>query len=80
MLNYLGLNIPLILIESFGAALATVTREDWQAAFLDGGAGGLIGAALSPAKGFGKFCLVIVRHSDTLCVRTSVFSRTSDGT
>ena len=55
-----GLNIPLILIESLGAGLATVTRPDWQDAFASGGVGGLIGASLSPVGGFGKFCLVIV--------------------
>ncbi|GJJ09156.1 hypothetical protein Clacol_003378 [Clathrus columnatus] len=63
LLNFLGLNIPLILVESLGAGLATVTREDWQTAFTDGGVGGLIGASLSPAKGFGKFCLVLTALS-----------------
>ena len=61
----LGLNIPLILIESLGAGLSTVARPDWRAAFESGGVGGLIGAALSPLGGFGKFCLVIV--SDANC-------------
>jgi hypothetical protein len=54
----LGLNTPLILIESLGAGMATV--PDWQAAFTSGGTGGLLGAALSSTGGFGKFCLVIV--------------------
>ncbi|KAF8488734.1 permease for cytosine/purines, uracil, thiamine, allantoin-domain-containing protein [Gautieria morchelliformis] len=61
LLNYIGLNTPLILIESLGAGMATVT--DWQAAFSSGGTGGLLGAALSPTGGFGKFCLVILALS-----------------
>ncbi|KAF8591678.1 hypothetical protein K439DRAFT_1644055 [Ramaria rubella] len=63
LLNYIGLNTPLILIESLGAGMATVTRQDWQDAFTSGGVGGLIGASLSPAGGFGKFCLVIMALS-----------------
>ncbi|KAF8522748.1 permease for cytosine/purines, uracil, thiamine, allantoin-domain-containing protein [Hysterangium stoloniferum] len=62
-LNYIGLNLPLILVECLGAGMATVTRQDWQDAFTSGGVGGLIGATLSPAKGFGKFCLVLTALS-----------------
>lgn len=56
----LGLNIPLILIESLGAGLATITEPGWAEANAANGVGGLLGIALSPAKGFGKFCLVVV--------------------
>lgn len=59
-LTYIGLNLPCILIECLGAAAATVSREDWQAQYTDGGVGGLLGATLSPAGGFGKFLLVLL--------------------
>ena len=65
-LDRAGLNLPLILIESLGAGLATVTRQDWQDAFQSGGTGGLLGATLSSTGGFGKFCLVIVRPESIL--------------
>lgn len=57
-----GLNTPLILIESLGAGMVTVTQQDWQDAFSSGGVGGLLGASLSSTGGFGQFCLVIVRY------------------
>jgi len=60
ILTYIGLNIPCILLESLGAALTTVTRQDWQQRYIDGGVGGLLGASLSPAGGFGQFLLVIL--------------------
>ncbi|TDL19282.1 hypothetical protein BD410DRAFT_774153 [Rickenella mellea] len=62
-LTYAGLNIPCILIECLGAAMTTVTREDWQQEFTDGGVGGLLGASLSRAGGFGKFLLVLLALS-----------------
>lgn len=43
--------------------MTTVTRQDWQAQFADGGVGGLLGASLSPAGGFGKFLLVLLALS-----------------
>jgi hypothetical protein len=68
-LYHAGLNTPLILIESLGAGMATLTRQDWQDAFLSGGTGGLLGASLSSTGGFGKFCLVIVRRTNTFLAR-----------
>lgn len=62
-LTYFGLNLPCILIEALGAAEATVTRADWQQQYADGGVGGLLGASLSPAGGFGKFLLVLLALS-----------------
>ncbi|KZS93398.1 hypothetical protein SISNIDRAFT_485652 [Sistotremastrum niveocremeum HHB9708] len=63
VLTYLGLNIPCIALECLGAALTTVTRQDWQQRYTDGGVGGLLGAALSPAGGFGQFLLVLLALS-----------------
>lgn len=42
---------------------ATVNNPDWLAAYNDGSVGGLIGAVLAPAHGFGKFCLVLLAFS-----------------
>jgi len=60
--TYAGLNVPLILVESLGAAcMSTFTaRPDYQAAYEADGVGGLLRACLSPAGGFGDFCVVIV--------------------
>lgn len=49
-----GLNIPLILIESLGAAYMT-TLPARQAKYNEDGVGGLIAAGLSPLSGFGQF-------------------------
>jgi hypothetical protein len=46
-----------------GAALTTVTRQDWQQRYTDGGVGGLLGASLNPAGGFGQFLLVVLALS-----------------
>lgn len=62
-LTYAGLNLPCILIQCLGAGAATVTREDWQAQYTEGGVGGLLMATLSPAGGFGRFCQVILALS-----------------
>jgi len=63
ILTYLGLNVPCIGYEILGAALTTVTRQDWQQRYKDGSVGGLLGAALSPAGGFGQFLLVLLALS-----------------
>lgn len=42
---------------------ATVNDPAWAAAYKNGSIGGLIGQALSPVGGFGKFCLVLLAFS-----------------
>jgi purine-cytosine permease-like protein len=39
---------------------ATTANTDWLNAYNTGSVGGLIGEALAPAGGFGKFCLVLL--------------------
>lgn len=60
--TYVGLNVPLILIETLGAAYITTldNKPTWAAAYDANGVGGLIAAGLSPLGGFGHFltCLM----------------------
>jgi purine-cytosine permease-like protein len=42
---------------------ATTVNTDWATAYANGSVGGLIGAVLAPAGGFGKFCLVLLAFS-----------------
>ena len=74
--TYLGLFLSLILtewlgicipcpIDAIGAACmaATIKNPDWADAYTHGSVGGLLGAVLSPLRGFGKFCLVLLAFS-----------------
>ncbi|KAG8989788.1 purine-cytosine permease [Tulasnella sp. JGI-2019a] len=63
--TYVGLNVPLILVEFLGAAMMSTFTEKttWGDDYTDGGLGGLLGAPLSPLGGFGKFLLVLLALS-----------------
>ncbi|KAI0952236.1 hypothetical protein AcW1_004395 [Taiwanofungus camphoratus] len=64
--TYVGLNIPLILIEVLGAAAMTTfgNKPAWAQAYADNSVGGLLGAGLvGPMGGFGRFLLVILSLS-----------------
>ncbi|KAJ5233040.1 Purine-cytosine permease fcyB [Penicillium chermesinum] len=66
--TWLGLIVPLLFTEFLGIAVYTATAlNDGHNKYMDGylasGNGGLLGAALSPLGGFGKFCLVILALS-----------------
>ncbi|KZT12599.1 uncharacterized protein LAESUDRAFT_7689 [Laetiporus sulphureus 93-53] len=64
--TYLGLNIPLILVETLGAAAMTTlaAKSTWEDAYNENSVGGLIGAGLTgPMHGFGGFLLVIISLS-----------------
>ena len=60
--TYAGLNVPLILVESLGAACYSTiaTKPEYAAAYEQFGVGGLLRACLSPAGGFGDFCVVVI--------------------
>ena len=47
-------------MEGAACMAATVANPDWADAYANGSVGGLIGAVLAPAGGFGKFCLVLL--------------------
>ncbi|KAH9844159.1 permease for cytosine/purines, uracil, thiamine, allantoin-domain-containing protein [Rhodofomes roseus] len=64
--TYLGLNIPLILVECLGAAAMTTltAKTTWADAYDASSVGGLLGAGLTgPMGGFGRFLLVILSLS-----------------
>ncbi|GAB5593438.1 Purine-cytosine permease fcy21 [Umbelopsis nana] len=58
---YLGLNIPLILVQMLGAAVMTVTfaNPEWAALYADQELGGLVLAAVQSVGGFGRFLMVL---------------------
>jgi len=64
--TYIGLNLPLILVEVLGAAMMTTFNEKttWADAYAEGSVGGLLGAGLrGPMGGFGGFLMVILALS-----------------
>ena len=63
--TFLGLTVPTILLETLGAAMTTTfaARPDWQDMFVADSTGGLLRAGLSPAGGFGRFCLFLLALS-----------------
>jgi len=63
LLTFFGLFIPICFVEILGAALMTITNQDYVDAFTNGGTGGLLGQVLSPWKGGGKFVLFLLAFS-----------------
>ncbi|KAJ3859964.1 permease for cytosine/purines, uracil, thiamine, allantoin-domain-containing protein [Lentinula novae-zelandiae] len=64
--TYIGLNLPLILVETLGAAAMTPFNQKttWADAYAENSVGGLLGAGLAgPMGGFGSFLLVIMALS-----------------
>lgn len=62
-LTFLGLFLPITLVEILGAALMTIQSPAYPAAFSSGGTGALLAQTLSPLGGFGKFLLVLLALS-----------------
>lgn len=61
--TYLGLIVPLVLVEWLGAAVmcAALTIPDWANAYESAELGGLLGAVLVPSlHGFGRFLMVLL--------------------
>jgi purine-cytosine permease-like protein len=63
LLTFFGLFIPITFVEILGAALMTITNQDYVDAFTNGGTGGLLSQVLSPWKGGGKFILFLLAFS-----------------
>lgn len=63
LLTFFGLFIPITFVEILGAALMTITNEDYVDAFTNGQTGGLLSQVLSPWKGGGKFILFLLAFS-----------------
>ncbi|GJC94755.1 NCS1 nucleoside transporter [Colletotrichum higginsianum] len=62
LVSYLGLVVPTILLMTLGAAIggAMGNIPEWQDGFSSTLVGGVLGAMLAPAGGFGKFILVVL--------------------
>jgi NCS1 nucleoside transporter family len=63
IMTFIGIYLPICLIEILGAALMSITKPEFTDAFASGGMGGLIAQTLSPWKGGGKFLLLILALS-----------------
>ncbi|KAJ7581387.1 cytosine-purine permease [Mycena floridula] len=63
ILTFFGLWIPISFVEILGAALMTITKQEYVDAFAEGSTGGLLAQVLSPWGGFGKFILFILAFS-----------------
>ncbi|KAK7039544.1 NCS cytosine-purine permease [Favolaschia claudopus] len=63
--SYLGLVLPTVTLQSFGALVGACLASvpEWEAGNKTGGVGGILEAMLSPAKGFGKFLTVLLALS-----------------
>ena len=63
-------------MQCLGAAVAIAapTVPSWNAGYADGSVGGLIGAMVSPAGGFGKFLTVLIALSVTANVAPTLYS------
>ncbi|TFK41715.1 cytosine-purine permease [Crucibulum laeve] len=63
--SYLGLIIPIILLQCLGAAAAVAASvvPEWEEAYTGGNVGGLLEAMLRPAGNFGKFLTVLLSLS-----------------
>jgi purine-cytosine permease-like protein len=53
----------ILLTEGAACATAITVDPDWADAYTNGSVGGLLGIALAPVGGFGKFCLVLLALS-----------------
>ncbi|CAE6462114.1 unnamed protein product [Rhizoctonia solani] len=77
LFSYLGLLLPTASVQLIGAAFAASlpSNPPWQAGYEAAGAGGLVDAILSPAKGFGKFLTVLLALSGPTLYSFSISSQ-----
>ncbi|KAI0765159.1 NCS cytosine-purine permease [Fomes fomentarius] len=74
--SYLGFNIPIILLQCLGAAVALSTPlvPAWETGYTGGNVGGLIEAMLQPTGNFGKFLTVLMALSVTANIAATLYS------
>lgn len=63
-MTFVGLFIPICMVEILGAALSSISATDYVNAYADGETGGLVAQVLKPWAGGGKFLLVILALSN----------------
>jgi purine-cytosine permease-like protein len=66
----------LILVETFGAAMMTTfnNNPNFETRYNSDSIGGLLAAGLSPAGGFGQFCLVVLAFGTIACNIPNMYS------
>ncbi|KAK1951947.1 NCS1 nucleoside transporter [Colletotrichum sublineola] len=76
--SYLGLVIPTILLMTLGAAIGGAMNNipKWQDGFNNTLVGGVLGAMLSPAGGFGKFILVVLAFTLLANISSTMYAIT----
>ncbi|KAI0827043.1 cytosine-purine permease [Trametes gibbosa] len=74
--SYFGFNIPIILIQCLGAAVAVNVPlvPAWDNGYANGNVGGLIEAMLQPTGNFGKFLTVLMALSVTANIAPTLYS------
>ncbi|KAJ8488035.1 hypothetical protein ONZ51_g3826 [Trametes cubensis] len=74
--SYLGFNVPIILCQCLGAAVAVSVPlvPAWEDGYADGNVGGLIEAMLRPTGNFGKFLTVLIALSVTANIAPTFYS------
>ncbi|EIW55605.1 cytosine-purine permease [Trametes versicolor FP-101664 SS1] len=74
--SYMGFNIPIILIQCLGAAVAVSVPfvPEWEDGYANGNVGGLIEAMLRPTGNFGKFLTVLMALSVTANIAPTFYS------
>ncbi|TFY67454.1 hypothetical protein EVJ58_g1602 [Rhodofomes roseus] len=74
--TYLGLNVPIILLQCLGASftVAASAVPAWNDGYNNGNVGGLLEAILSPVGNFGKFLTVMLALSATGNIAITLYS------
>jgi len=80
MYGLLGICTPIILLLTFGAAIgASISNNPtWLAGFEAYSTGGVLGAMLAPAGGFGKFILVLLSFAVVGTCAREIYAVASD--
>ncbi|KAF8991743.1 cytosine-purine permease [Cyathus striatus] len=73
--SYLGLLLPIVLIQCLGAAVVVgaMSFPGWETGYTEGGVGGLLDAVLHPTRGFGKFLTVLLSLSVTANIAATFY-------
>jgi len=74
--TYIGLVVPIVIIQMLGAAfiIGMNNNPDWQDAYNVNSVGGLLEAVLRPAGNFGKFLTVLLALSVTANTAPTIYS------
>ncbi|CAF1275706.1 unnamed protein product [Rotaria sp. Silwood1] len=76
LLTYISNFVSMVVMQLLGAAAytGTYTNQNWKQAYEINNVGGLLGAILSPLRGFGKFILILFSLSIVACNIPNLYS------